>query len=265
MENYCFVIQPISDDTFTKRYDDVYAPAIEKTGLKAYRVDLDASVKIPIQEIEQKIKDATLCFAEITKDNPNVWYELGYAFASEKDVVMVCEKSRGGKFPFDIQHKSIITYDTQSTSDFTKLSENITAKASAYLKEQKITKKIQKTPIQETDGLQSYELAIMAFIIGEQYTDEVEVSVWHLRDKIIKSGFNETAFTFGLRGLKTKGFISTNMGYDNFNNHDFPVCKLTESGFAFAQKNLHLFDLAQQTEQSAVSQHDEFQANNLPF
>ena len=44
MNQECFVIQPISDTKFTKRYDDIYKPAIEATGLNAYRVDLDPTV-----------------------------------------------------------------------------------------------------------------------------------------------------------------------------------------------------------------------------
>ncbi|KAA6306372.1 hypothetical protein EZS27_041973 [termite gut metagenome] len=77
MNKECFVIQPISDEKFTKRYDDIYKPAIETVGLSAYRVDLDPTVKIPIEDIESRIKNAEICFADISIDNPNVWYELG--------------------------------------------------------------------------------------------------------------------------------------------------------------------------------------------
>ena len=66
MNQECFVIQPISDTKFTKRYDDIYKPAIEATGLNAYRVDLDPTVKIPIEEIESRIKNSVICFADIS-------------------------------------------------------------------------------------------------------------------------------------------------------------------------------------------------------
>lgn len=243
MENYCFVIQPIADEKYRKRYDDIYVPAIESAGLTAYRVDLDASVKVPIAEIEQKIKGATLCFAEISIDNPNVWYEVGYAFALEKDVVMVCEKTRI-KFPFDIQHKSIIPYDTRSTSDFTELGEKIAKKTKAYLETRKTAVKILNTPIQETSGLQSYELAILALIIGEQYSDEISVSIYQLKDRVNKAGFNDTAFSIGIRQLKSKGFITTATEED-FHGNEYHTCKLTDIGDNFALNNIHLFDLKQ--------------------
>ena len=74
----CFVIQPFDNDKFDKRYEDIFKPAIDKAELDPYRVDKDLSVRIPIDEIEQNISDSALCFAEITTDNPNVWYELGF-------------------------------------------------------------------------------------------------------------------------------------------------------------------------------------------
>jgi len=30
INNYCFVIQPLSDEIYTKRFSDVYEPAIKK-------------------------------------------------------------------------------------------------------------------------------------------------------------------------------------------------------------------------------------------
>ena len=180
MNQECFVIQPISDTKFTKRYDDIYKPAIEAAGLKAYRVDLDPTVKIPIEEIESRIKDSVICFADISIDNPNVWYELGYAFASGKDVVMVCDESRKD-FPFDIRHKNIISYKTESSSDFSNLREKIIEKIKAYIQTQKTTEKLLANPIKETDGLQPYELSLLAFIIGEQCTDEEVAPIYELK------------------------------------------------------------------------------------
>ena len=73
----CFVIQPFDNDKYDRRYTDVFAPAISRAGLEPYRVDKDLGVKIPIVDIEKGIAESSLCFAEISNDNPNVWYELG--------------------------------------------------------------------------------------------------------------------------------------------------------------------------------------------
>jgi hypothetical protein len=243
MSKECFVIQPISDNKFTKRFDDVYRPAIEAVGLVAYRVDLDPTVKVPIEDIESKIKNAEICFADISTDNPNVWYELGYAFASNKDVVMVCDESRTD-FPFDVRHKNIIRYKTESASDFESLKNKIIEKIKAYLKSQKTAEKILENPIKETEGLQPYELSLLAFIIGEQLTDEQSALVWDLKGSMNKAGFNDTAFSIGMRLLKAKNFINTGKDSD-FNGNEFPVCTLTQSGIDFILKNINLFDLRQ--------------------
>lgn len=78
----CFVIQPFDGGTFDARYEDIIAPAVSAAGLEAYRVDRDPNVSIPIQDIENGIRNSRLCLADITLDNPNVWFELGFAFAS---------------------------------------------------------------------------------------------------------------------------------------------------------------------------------------
>lgn len=68
----CFVIQPFDKGKFDSRYEDIFEPAIKGSGLIAYRVDKDPSVDIPIDDIEKNIREAKICLAEITTDNPNV-------------------------------------------------------------------------------------------------------------------------------------------------------------------------------------------------
>jgi nucleoside 2-deoxyribosyltransferase len=130
----CFVIQPFDSGKFDKRFTDIYKPSIEAAGLNAYRVDQDPSVSVPIDAIEEGIRKASVCLADITADNPNVWYELGFAFAAGRPVVMVCSEERTGKkYPFDIQHRSIINYLAEAPSDFDKLRESLTTRIKALL------------------------------------------------------------------------------------------------------------------------------------
>src|SRR3972149_10134154 len=114
----CFVIQPFDGGPFDKRYDDVLVPAIEEANLEPYRVDRDPCVSIPIDQIEDGIQNSDICLADITENNPNVWFELGFAIAVPKEVVLICSSERKNPFPFDIQHRNIILYNTQSPSNF---------------------------------------------------------------------------------------------------------------------------------------------------
>jgi len=123
----CFVIQPFDSGKFDKRFDDVYKPAIEAAGFEAYRVDRDPKVEVPIEAIEDGIRGAAICLADITTDNPNVWYELGFAFAAGRPVVMVCSDERTNhRYPFDIQHRAIINYKAEAPRDFDSLQNSIT-------------------------------------------------------------------------------------------------------------------------------------------
>lgn len=138
----CFVIQPFDGGDFDARYEDLFSPAIRDAGLEPYRVDRDPRVSIPIQDIESGIRDSTICLADISIDNQNVWFELGFAIAAQKEVVLVCSDARQLKFPFDVQHRTIIKYRTGSPRDF-KSSRNkyLTALPPSYRKRQYFNKR----------------------------------------------------------------------------------------------------------------------------
>src|ERR1035437_8845260 len=142
----CFVIQPFDADKFDKRFEEVYSPAIQGAGLEPYRVDRDPAVDVPIDAIESGIRGAAVCLADITTDNPNVWYELGFAFAAGRPVVMVCSNERTGKkYPFDIQHRAIIPYVADAPSDFETLKQSLTDRMKALLTKREALSQIAET------------------------------------------------------------------------------------------------------------------------
>ncbi len=130
----CFVIQPFDSGKFDKRYEAVFKPPVEAAGLEPYRVDRDPTVEVPIEAIEEGIRNASICLADITSDNPNVWYELGFAFAAGRPVVMVCSDERTGKkYPFDIQHRAVTPYQSEAPQDFNELQAAVTERLKSLL------------------------------------------------------------------------------------------------------------------------------------
>ena len=97
------------DGPFDTRDDDVFVPAIRAATLDADRVDRDSSAVIPMEEVETMIRAADAGLADISASNPNVWFELGFAMAAGKSVVLVCLQDPNRRCPFDIQHRKIIT------------------------------------------------------------------------------------------------------------------------------------------------------------
>lgn len=105
----CFVMMPFASP-LGEYYKQIYEPAIKKAGLKAVRADQDifGTGKI-IDQIWTGINSAKVLIAELTKRNPNVYYELGLAHALKKPVVLV--SSNEEDVPFDLQHIRVIYYD----------------------------------------------------------------------------------------------------------------------------------------------------------
>lgn len=257
----CFVIQPFDNNTFDKRFIDVFEPAIKKAGFEPYRTDKDLSVRIPIDEIENGINDSAICFAEITTDNPNVWYELGYAFACEKDVVMVCSDERAcKKYPFDIQHRHIIEYKTSSKSDFELLEDVITRKINALQQKIQTVKELKATPVFDTEGLKSHEIALLILIASYCLVNEGGISLWNLQKEMNRSGYTDIATSVGIKTLAKNGMIETYKTVDEWNSsQEYFVCRLTDSGENWILSNQDLLQFRKQL------QSQENDIDELPF
>lgn len=226
----CFVIQPFDRGPFDKRYDDVFAPAIVDAMIEPYRVDRDAGVTIPIDEIETGIRSAEVCLAEITTDNPNVWFELGFAIAVPKDVVLVCGDARQTPFPFDVQHRRIITYKTEAPQDFIKLKQDITERIAAILRKQvEINQVSQFSPLRETEGLSSHEVVALVSVMQNTFVTQEGVSAWQIKDDLNKAGFTDIAISLALRSLKKKALIWTDTATDR-NGDPYTVYLATNHG-----------------------------------
>jgi hypothetical protein len=245
----CFVIQPFDSGKFDKRYDDVYRPAIEAAGLEAYRVDKDPSVSIPIDSIEEGIRQAAVCLADITADNPNVWYELGYAFAAGRPVVMVCSEERTGKkYPFDIQHRSIIPYLADSPSDFEKLKLSLTKRIEALLLKSETLQRISDTdPIATVEGLSQAEILVVAVIAGESFNDDSAVGVYGAKRDAEHAGITSLGFNLGVRRLVAKKFVSLETLWDEHSGESYDGLQLTTAGWAWIEANESKFVLHRAT------------------
>lgn len=91
------MFQPFDHGPYDKRYEDILSPAITAARLEPYRVDRDHAAVIPVDTLHDEIKSAAICLADVTDQNPNVMYELGYALASGKNVVIICAQERASK------------------------------------------------------------------------------------------------------------------------------------------------------------------------
>ena len=101
-EIHCFVIMP-----YDKEFDDVYAhikTAVEKADgnqvIRCARLDEVNPWGRITERLLSELKGATLCVADVTELKPNVMWEVGYAMALGKRVLIVTQEPV--EKPFDI-------------------------------------------------------------------------------------------------------------------------------------------------------------------
>jgi nucleoside 2-deoxyribosyltransferase len=249
MVGTCFVMQPFDKGEYDKRYDEVLVPAIEAAGLEAYRVDRDLGVEIPINEIATQIQRATACVCDITTDNPNVWFELGYAMALGKGVVLICGNERTSPFPFDVRHRSIVEYATDSRGDFDHLQRQVTERLSR-MKESR-TSEYDRAPAgnrelsaqASIEDLEDYEVAVLVSLASTiTNEDDDALAITQIRQRLRAMGFNETAAALAVRALLDQRLIATRqLSYDN--GFPYTAYALTETGTAWLFTNKHRLDL----------------------
>lgn len=222
MKEYCFVIQPYDGGDFDNRYDDIIKPALESCGVEAYRVDRDPYVEIAISVIEERIQDATLIIAEISMDNPNVWFELGYAMALGKPVIMLCDSMyRSEKIPFDISHRNVLIYRSGSIRDFNDCFEKLKERITAKLKKMKLS-------VQD-GGITDEERLILKALSRDQKTAEAMTP----EEKISIKDMSDELMLDCLKTLTDKGFLEYR--YSTLGGNGF--YQVTDKGNCFLKEN----------------------------
>jgi hypothetical protein len=80
-------------------YDHIIAPALSLTGAVGHRIDSERLLQTPISAaIEQHLQSADLVIADLSGNNPNVLFELGYRKAHGKPFICVSSKPESAAF-----------------------------------------------------------------------------------------------------------------------------------------------------------------------
>lgn len=106
----CFVIMPY-EKNLNEYYFTLIKPTVEEKGYNVTRADEIYGNRPIIDDITSGIEDADLLIADVTGKNPNVNYELGYAHAKKKEVIIITQNITD--IPFDYQHRRVIEYCPQ--------------------------------------------------------------------------------------------------------------------------------------------------------
>ena len=104
---FVFVLMPFSD-----AFDDTYQlgikAAAEAAGADVARVDEQVFQESIVTRIYSEITRADLIVADLSEHNPNVFYEVGYAHALGKKLILLTRTSE--TIPFDLKNYPHVVY-----------------------------------------------------------------------------------------------------------------------------------------------------------
>ena len=109
MKPHAFVAMPFgvkkdgqgTEIDFNRVYTELIKPALEAAGLDVFRADEEERAGDIRTDMFQELLIADLVVADLTLDNPNVWYELGVRHALRARGVVLVQGPRPSQ-PFDI-------------------------------------------------------------------------------------------------------------------------------------------------------------------
>jgi hypothetical protein len=103
----CFVIMPFVEP-WSKRTFLMLKEVIEDVGFKCTTAE-DFQGRLVLKDIWSKINEAAFIVADLTSNNPNVFYELGIAHTLGKEVIPILQN--GHQIPFDQRPFRILFYE----------------------------------------------------------------------------------------------------------------------------------------------------------
>jgi hypothetical protein len=101
---------------FSSPYNEVYSHVIknvcEEYGVSVIRADEIYGPGIIIKDVIDRIARSGLVIAEISPANPNVYFEVGYALALQKPIILLAKREGPDiKLPFDVSAFRVLPYE----------------------------------------------------------------------------------------------------------------------------------------------------------
>jgi tetratricopeptide (TPR) repeat protein len=112
MPQHVFIAMPFGEKegiNFNRVYADYIKPALENAGFEVFRADEEKSAGSIHEDMFQELLLADLVVADLSIDNPNVWYELGVRHALRPRGVLQIQCLRE-YLPFDVYGQRTLRY-----------------------------------------------------------------------------------------------------------------------------------------------------------
>jgi hypothetical protein len=152
---------------------------------------------------------------------------------------MVCSDERtSNKFPFDIQHRRVVTYKTESPSDFASLRETLTKTFEALLAQpETIQRFTDSTPLADEGGLTQPEIIVLGVVANNAFLPGSEVPAYSVRNDAERAGSTVLGFNLGVRRLINRGYLEEFEISDPHQEENYPGLRITEKGWQWIETN----------------------------
>lgn len=110
----CFIAMPYHGHPLINCYE-ILSSVVEKRGYAPIRIDHENFTGDIIHAIWDAIRNSEMFIADLTLQNPNVYYELGISHALSKKTLLIIYNKTGNvpsEIPFDIKTQRIYPYDS---------------------------------------------------------------------------------------------------------------------------------------------------------
>lgn len=106
---------------FSREFDDVYAAiktsvesALSTSGGRCFRLDEARPAGRITDRLLRELQAAFMCIADLTGNTPNVMWEVGYAMALGKPIIIITQSMQ--EMPFDLKDMQSLEYDRRHLS-----------------------------------------------------------------------------------------------------------------------------------------------------
>jgi len=209
---------------FDQAFDDVYKLGIKGAVAQfddviAERVDEQIYREGILERIYRQIEVADIIIADMTGQNPNVFYEVGYAHAKGKLCILLT--SNAGDIPFDLKHQRHIVYGNSIVSLQRELEKELGWARSELEKQRTSHVKVTLQPLNGIGDLERSKYfadAKITFAFDlENTSDDRAINIhaiyfystdqWRLYQDDKQCACTAADETFAVRGFKLKHFL----------------------------------------------------------
>ncbi len=106
----CFIIMPFGQEELDIVYEYFVLPVLEEVcNLICRRGDESFGSNVIIDDVRTAIEETHLIVADITGQNPNVFYEVGISHTLDKPVLLLSQSP--DDIPFNVRHLRVLPYE----------------------------------------------------------------------------------------------------------------------------------------------------------